>query len=640
MTRIVSTKTSFTAGELDPSLWGRIDLRALEEGARRLRNVIVHPTGGVARRPGTQLLLEIAGARRLIDFDTGAGSALAVLGDRILHVVEGDALAPGAIPCPWTAAKAQAVDWAPYRDGLFICHPAYPPQIPSYTDGAWSLGEFAFDEVPLPAGTTRSQVPFVRFAPAEVSLQVEHGTQALSQPIAADRPVVVRTSAPVFLDGHQFARLRVNGREILLQDITSPTTALGVTQDELASGEPTRDWQEQAFSEARGYPATMTFHQDRLVIGGSRDLPDRLWFSQTGRPRNFDPGTGLDDEAISFRLTSDRVHEIVGVIEGHQLQVFTTAGEWVIKGYPLTPRTVQAELQTRNGSRREPRVPPVNVDGATLFVGAGGRELREFIYSDTEQAYQAADLAMLSRHLIREPVDLTFDDRRRLLCIVNADGAVATVSIDRNSNVVAWSSQSFAGQARSAAMHAGALYLLVEVDGRVFLERVDDGLAIDHAVVRSEAMPTSSFPGLDSLVGKSVVIIADGSIVFEGLLASPTFELPAPARSLACGMRFLHEVEPPPPAAATRNGPTLASLYRLVRATFRMLETGALRVDLGNGWRQPILQDGHAVPFTGDLVLGAVGWRRSFDGAPWRIAQDDPLPFTLLAVTTDIKVND
>ena len=45
-------KTSFAAGELAPELLGRGDLRAWENGARRLRNVFLQPTGGVTRRPG------------------------------------------------------------------------------------------------------------------------------------------------------------------------------------------------------------------------------------------------------------------------------------------------------------------------------------------------------------------------------------------------------------------------------------------------------------------------------------------------------------------------------------------------------------------------------------------------------------
>ncbi len=63
MSRAFVTKTSFTAGELDPLLRGRLDLKAQEDGAARLRNVVVHPSGGVSRRPGLRLVASTA--RRL-----------------------------------------------------------------------------------------------------------------------------------------------------------------------------------------------------------------------------------------------------------------------------------------------------------------------------------------------------------------------------------------------------------------------------------------------------------------------------------------------------------------------------------------------------------------------------------------------
>ena len=52
MAQFRTLKTSFTAGELAPELLGRPDLRASANGARRLRNVFIQPTGGVTRRPG------------------------------------------------------------------------------------------------------------------------------------------------------------------------------------------------------------------------------------------------------------------------------------------------------------------------------------------------------------------------------------------------------------------------------------------------------------------------------------------------------------------------------------------------------------------------------------------------------------
>ena len=49
---VASLQTNFTAGELNKNLYGRGDLNIYENGARKLENVIIRPTGGVSRRRG------------------------------------------------------------------------------------------------------------------------------------------------------------------------------------------------------------------------------------------------------------------------------------------------------------------------------------------------------------------------------------------------------------------------------------------------------------------------------------------------------------------------------------------------------------------------------------------------------------
>ena len=50
MTRIREIKTNFTGGEVSEELLGRGDLRAYSNGASKLRNVFINPTGGISRR--------------------------------------------------------------------------------------------------------------------------------------------------------------------------------------------------------------------------------------------------------------------------------------------------------------------------------------------------------------------------------------------------------------------------------------------------------------------------------------------------------------------------------------------------------------------------------------------------------------
>ena len=92
MTRARLVKTSFTAGELDPRLLGRLDLKAQEDGASRLRNVIVHPTGGVTRRPGTAYAATVPGGLRLIPFDGADGGEILVFGAWRIDIVKAGAI--------------------------------------------------------------------------------------------------------------------------------------------------------------------------------------------------------------------------------------------------------------------------------------------------------------------------------------------------------------------------------------------------------------------------------------------------------------------------------------------------------------------------------------------------------------------
>ena len=60
--------TNFSSGELSPNLSGRVDLRQYYQGAARIENFEVIPTGGIKRRVGTQRVGELSGESRIIPF--------------------------------------------------------------------------------------------------------------------------------------------------------------------------------------------------------------------------------------------------------------------------------------------------------------------------------------------------------------------------------------------------------------------------------------------------------------------------------------------------------------------------------------------------------------------------------------------
>ena len=639
MSRSFLTKTSFTAGELDPLLRGRLDLKAHEDGAAKLRNVVVHPSGGVSRRPGLRYLATLPSALRLVAFDGPDGGQLVAFGAHHVDVLVDTAVVASFPDTLWGPNEIPDLSTARWGDRLLICHPSVPPkELLRNTVSGWQLRDWSWEQSLDDDGQPRDLCPFARFVRPEIALQINDGTAA---EIAAGSYVSLLASEPVFTPDHIDSVIVAHGKQIRIvnPDPVDRQRAFGVALQKLPNGKPTRDWQEQAFSEAHGWPGCVAVHQERLVIGGSRDVPDRLWFSRTGHPFNFDPGTGLDDEAISFRLSGDEQHDIRGLLPGRLLQVFTSSGEWIVRGAPVTPGSVAVELQTRIGSWPGRRLDPVEVDGAALFVGASGRELREFLYAEGEQAYQAADIALLSRHLMVQPACLRFDRRRRWLLILRADGRLATVVLDRNSNVAAWSMLEGSGLFRSVAVWRGEPYFLVELDGQTLLERFEDGLASDHAMTLASAAPRTVWSGLAHLQGRAVVVVGAGPPQ-RATVTAGSVTTAMPGTQVTIGVPFVHEMEPMAPVVPGPAGISLDRPYRPVRLVFRVLGTGALQVDAGDGLRAVLLTPADAEGrFSGDAELRAAGWRRGTDEPVWRVEQDDPLPCTILSVTSEIMGN-
>lgn len=71
MARVSSIITNFRTGEISPKLEGRIDLQKYNEAAQTVNNMLVFPSGGVTRRPGTFFAgrSKDGGKVRLINFE-------------------------------------------------------------------------------------------------------------------------------------------------------------------------------------------------------------------------------------------------------------------------------------------------------------------------------------------------------------------------------------------------------------------------------------------------------------------------------------------------------------------------------------------------------------------------------------------
>ncbi len=634
MSQVIHHKTNFTSGEVSEDVLGRTDLTCYDNGAATLKNVFIDAIGGVERRAGLRLIEKIPNAVRLIPFTFNTEQTyLFVVCPNLIRIFRAQKQI-ATLQTPWEEKDIPFLNWTQSADTLLVVHPNYPPvMITRQVGETWNLTNWIYE-------TSQDGAilqPYARFGDTTISIKPSQQSGNIS----------LSTSAPFFEEGHVGIRFRLNGGEVEIFNVISSQIAEAKVIQDLKDVSETADWKEAAFSSVRGYPSSVTFFQSRLVIGGSRDLPNRLWLSKTARIMNFDLGEGNDDEAIEFSILSDQVNAIRAVVPGRHLQIFTSGAEWMVSGDPLTPTNIQLKRQTLVGSPLYASVPPIDVSGATLFVAASGREVREFLFQDIEQAYQAKNVSLLSSHLIRYPIDMAYDANRRIVYVVMQDGSMATLTNYRTENVLAWSHQETQGLFIAVGVVGDDVYVLTKRQNEICLETFDDEVFTDCALLGEDHEGAHElWSGMSPLMGRKVKIIADGIIIPDMTIENDYLTIPFACQKIEVGLAFTHEIVPLPPVSSDMGAGPLKAV-RLIQARLRVVRTSSVEMDVGNGLQEVMIpkfsggfqMDKDQEPLTKDVCLHALGWVRDGMTPLWRIKSEKPKPCKVVSVTTEMKVS-
>lgn len=564
-------------------------------------------------------------------------------GTAALHVAEVRfyaALPP--ISPPWAGYQLRDLYWTQSADTLIVCHPEHAPRRLTRTSHtAWTIAPWA---ARVKDGVRQS--PHYKFAASEATMQASATTGTVT---LTARRATGGVLLSWFQAEHVGVRFRVGGKEVEIASVpVSPgPTATATVIETLGDTVETTDWTEEAWSVLRGWPVTCCFFQDRLVFGGSRDLPNRLWMSRAADLDSFELGEADDDDAIELPILTDQVNAIRGVFPGRHLQIFTSGAEFILAGDPIAPSKVSLSRQTRVGSPVDRTVMPIDVDGVTVFIGRRNGMPRQMVWAFEEDAYQAPDLALLSPHLIGAPRGVCYDESKRLIYFVNSDGTIAALTVYRTEEVAAWSRLSIAdARVQSVAQVGGETYLVVHCNGQTWLERFEDGLFLDHAITGANEGGANEWGGLSHLIGKTVTATSAGVVV--GTVTpdgAGIIRLDSDVTQIIAGLTFLRLIAPLPPVFLQVPERRAGQHWRLVQARFMVHETQSLGVEIG-GFVYNLLpqREGQAVervpsPVSGIAVLRGGRWSDGTDQTPpWRIWQDSPGPLTLLGVEQEIAI--
>lgn len=172
---LTATQPSFSAGEISPLLYGRVDLDKYKVALALARNCFVDYRGGLSNRPGTQFVAQckaVAGRPRLLPFIVSTESAYIIeVGNEYFRfvfnggqVVSG--LTPIEIATPYLSVDIPLLKYTQSADILTISNNNYAPQNLSQT------GPSTFVLDPLLYG------PGVSPPPSATATQIGGGTNS------------------------------------------------------------------------------------------------------------------------------------------------------------------------------------------------------------------------------------------------------------------------------------------------------------------------------------------------------------------------------------------------------------------------------------------------------------------------------
>jgi len=159
------------------------------------------------------------------------------------------------------------------------------------------------------------------------------------------------------------------------------------------------EFQLGAFSETTGYPACISFFEQRLVFANTLNSPQTLFFSVAGDFTNFTQGID-DDDALTYTIGSNQVNVIRYLTASRVLLVGTSGGEFAVRAgsvdAPITPTNIQIKRQANYGSAD---IQPVTTGNVALFVQRSKRKIRELVYDFNTDSYVAPDMTLLAEHI-------------------------------------------------------------------------------------------------------------------------------------------------------------------------------------------------------------------------------------------------
>lgn len=645
-------QTAFLSGETSPRLLARVDEKLYQYAVKTLHNGIPFYHGGVNRRPGLFWIDEVRNSAKKVKMVpfiySRTQSYVAVFNDGKIQFIKNGSFIESApdtryeITHTYTEDELNEIRFAQFGNIVYFTHPNHPPQkLVRSTDTSWALTDITFIHRALTGEWfENSYVRFKIIAGSTAFLAGDTWTFTVASGVAG-------TPSKTGTGNGLMVAAGVSGAPDETWTVTC-VYADNLRQEWSVTGSVSGS----AVHTFRtgNYPTAIAFYQQRLWLAGTPLEPQTVWMSQLGDFTNLTTGTADYDGAVIQLASSSNDLILHLVASSSNLLVMSYANEFVITSTSgvYSPSTISAKPQTSHGCNL---VSPLRIGHDVIFCQRDGRRVRSVVFDLEKSANTARDLTIISEHISGDGIiDMTFQqDPDFVVWSVREDGALLSLTYLDEKETVAWARHTTDGDVLGVCSipenNTDRTYVVVERTINSVKKRYIESIDYlyqsntDSSIFGFSGTAKTNWDGLDHLEGKTVDIVADGSVVAQKVVTSGEINLDVPAESIEVGLPYTTTVELLHPNVEMTGGSSQGRQTSVHKVILRLQDTVGARVnDVDIPWlRVGDPMDTPPEPFTGDKSVAATGWRSPIN---IKIEQVLPKPFTLLGVILHLTIND
>lgn len=671
---------NFTGGEVSPTLTARYDLARFGTSVRCMENFLPGLHGDVSRRSGTRFVADLGQYSILIPFSFNVEvdqNFCLILSDKLLRVSDGTRLLAASIATPYAADELLQLSWAQVGDIIYLAHPDHPLHKILRTTAeneegyAWNIEKVILNESIAAPGT-----PAVSFHGEYGSFTLRYkvvavdadGRESLASPAGAagngkhpsdwvQGDYVSISWAPVN-GAREYNIYREEAGYYGFIGISQGTSFIDNNYEADTADTPKEDW--NPFADGN-YPATVSFHQQRMVIGGGRKSPQTFYMSRTGDFENFRKSRPIqDDDPVEYMVASGSIDAIQWLASFGELLIGTSGAEYKASGDSgvITPKNASITAQSYWGSSGG--LAPLIIGNSVMHVQRHGARVRDLFYSLEKDGYAGNDLSIMAPHLFdgHSLKQWTYQQTpgSNIWC-VRDDGVLLCLTYLKEHEIYGWSRHLTEGNFVSVTSMSGNnedVIMLVtrrSIGGRehYFLERmatsfspstaIEEAYFVDCGVTARRREASAIVEGLNHLEGCELDVLADGSPVEDCTVHDGRIELPYPAKVVHAGLPFVSALSPLPMEMDAQTGSTLGKRRGYGKCLLRLFRSvgGRYGAERDKLYDFPFLPERYGEPcqpFSGDIEF-TPGTGQSAETSVW-LVQDQPMPMHIVALMCDV----